>query len=104
MRTVTRAAIIVAATATAAATAASPAFAGQAYPAPGFPSSNASCVGAALNFQAHYGGDGQGFPVITHGAVGPNISGHATTDGPGAVGEFNSTLAKTSGPIWECLP
>ncbi|MDQ1585010.1 MAG: hypothetical protein QOH80_375 [Actinomycetota bacterium] len=79
-----------------------PAFAGQAYPAPGFPSANASCVGTGLDFQAHYGGDS--FPTITHGTVGPNVSGHATNDGPGAVGAFNSALAQNHGWIMECLP
>lgn len=81
-----------------------PAFAGQAYPEPGFPSANASCVGASMNFQAHYGGQNDTFPTITHGSVGPNMSGHATTAGPGAVGSFESSLAQQRGPIWECLP
>jgi hypothetical protein len=81
-----------------------PAFAGQAYQAPGFPSGSASCVGAAMNFQAHYGGEDDTFPTITHGTVGPNVSGHATGDEPGAVGGFESTLAQSSGPVWECLP
>jgi len=103
MRTAFRAAIV-ATSAVAAASLAAPAFAGQAYQAPGFPSSNASCVGAAMNFQAHYGGENDTFPVITHGTVGPNMSGHATSDGPGAVGAFESTLAKSSGQIWVCLP
>jgi len=102
MRTLTRTAMVVAAAA-AVGSAATPAWAGQAYQAPGFPSGTASCVGAAMNFQAHYGGEDSTFPVITHGTVGPNMSGHATTDGPGAVGEFESTLAQSSGPIWECL-
>ena len=84
--------------------AATPAFAGQAYQAPGFPSDNASCVGAAMNFQAHYGGEDDTFPVVTHGTVGPDMSGHATSDGPGAVGAFESSLAQTSGPVWVCLP
>jgi hypothetical protein len=103
MRTAFRAAIV-ATTAVAAASLAAPAFAGQTYQAPGFPNSNASCVGAAMNFQAHYGGENDTFPVITHGTVGPNMSGHATSDGPGAVGAFDSTLAQSSGPIWVCLP
>ena len=89
---------------TAALAAATPAFAGQAYRATGFPSGNASCVGAAMSFQAHYGGEDDSFPAITHGAVGPNMSAHATGDGPGAVGAFESTLAQNSGPVWECLP
>ena len=103
MKTVSRAAITLGIT-LAAAAATSPAFAGQAYQAPGFPSGNASCVGTAMNFQAHYGGEDDSFPVITHGSVGPVMSGHATNDAPGAVGEFNSTLAQSSGPIWVCLP
>jgi len=103
MRTAFRAAIVTA-TATATVSLAAPAFAGQAYQAPGFPSSSASCVGAAMNFQAHYGGEDDSFPVITHGTVGPNMSAHATGDGPGAVGGFESALAQSSGPIWTCLP
>ena len=103
MKTVSRTAIAlgiaVAATATA-----GPAFAGQAYQAQGFPSGSASCVGAAMDFQAHYGGEDDSFPVISHGSVGPVMSGHATHDGPGAVGDFNSTLAQSSGPVWVCLP
>ena len=91
-------------TAFASATLATPAFAGQAYQAPGFAGSNASCVGAAMNFQAHYGGENDTFPVITHGTVGPDISWHATADGPGAVGAFESMLAQSSGPVWVCLP
>ncbi|HMC69237.1 MAG TPA: hypothetical protein VKJ07_08800, partial [Mycobacteriales bacterium] len=97
-------AAIVAAVATTTAATAVPAFAGQAFTAPGFPSGNASCVGAAMNFQAHYGGENDTFPVITHGTVGPTMSSHATTDGPGAVGAFESSLAKSSGPVWVCLP
>jgi hypothetical protein len=89
---------------TAALAVSTPAFAGQAYQAPGFPSGNASCVGAAMTFQAHYGGEDDSFPTITHGAVGPNMSAHATGDGPGAVGAFESALAQNSGPVWECLP
>ena len=103
MRTAFRTAIVTA-TALAATSLAGPAFADQAYPAPGFPSSNASCVGAAMNFQAHYGGESDTFPVITHGTVGPTMSEHATSDGPGAVGAFESTLAQSSGPVWTCLP
>lgn len=83
---------------------AAPAFAGQAYQAPGFPSSHASCVGTALNFGAHYGTDGENYPTITHGTVGPAVSGHARNDSPGAVGDFNSTLAADHGAIWDCLP
>lgn len=83
-----------------------PAFAGQgqAYPLPGIPSANASCVGSGLAFAAHYGADGSTFPVVQHGAVGPAVSGHATNDGPGAVGDFDSTLAKSHGDIQTCLP
>jgi len=105
MRTLIRAAIVSAVSvAGAVITAATPAFAGQAYQAPGFPSGQASCVGAAMNFQAHYGGEDDTFPVITHGTVGPDMSGHATSDGPGAVGAFESSLAQSSGPVWVCLP
>jgi hypothetical protein len=57
-----------------------------------------------MTFQAHYGGEDDSFPTITHGAVGPNMSAHATGDGPGAVGAFESALAQNSGPVWECLP
>lgn len=83
-----------------------PAFAGggQAYSAPGFPSANASCVGSALDFGAHYGVDGESFPVPSHGEVGPDISEDARNDGPGAVGTFNRTLAESHGPIWTCVP
>jgi hypothetical protein len=83
-----------------------PAFAGQgqAYPAVGFPSADASCVGTALDYGAHYGDEGDTFPVVTHGAIGPAVSGHATSDGPGAVGDFNSGLARSHGPVWTCLP
>jgi hypothetical protein len=84
---------------------ASPALAsGRPYPIPGITSSNASCVGAALDFGAHYGVDGSTFPVVTHGQVGPSVSGHATSDGPGAVGAFNSELAQSHGDIQQCLP
>jgi len=83
-----------------------PAFAGQgqAYPLPGVPSANASCVGSGLAFAAHYGANGSSFPEVQHGAVGPAVSGHATNDGPGAVGDFNSTLAQSHGDISTCLP
>jgi len=83
---------------------AGPALAGQAYPLPGFPSDHASCVAVALDFAAHYGATGGSFPEVTHGAVGPAVSGHATTDGPGAVGAFNSSLAQEHGDIGTCLP
>ena len=102
-RSITRLATVTLGTAGAIAMAA-PAFAGQAYQAPGFPSSHASCVGTALDFGAHYGTDGESFPTITHGSVGPSVSGHARNDGPGAVGQFNSTLAGNHGAIWDCLP
>lgn len=107
MRTVSRAASLLITAATATITAslfAGSAFADQAYPAPGFPSSSSSCVGAGMNFQAHYGGEDSSFPDITHGTVGPTMSGHATSDIPGAVGSFESMLAHSSGPIWVCLP
>ncbi|HET7406749.1 MAG TPA: hypothetical protein VFJ21_06380 [Mycobacteriales bacterium] len=85
-----------------------PALAGQFYPAPGFPSSGASCMGAAYDFAAHYGvdptGSGDGVPPIVHGQVGPSVSGHATTDGPGAVGEFSSSMAQNHGSVLDCLP
>src|SRR5690348_17870628 len=75
MRTLIRASIVTAVSiAAAVTTAATPAFAGQAYRAPGFPSGQASCVGAAMNFQAHYGGEDDTFPVVTHGTVGPDMS------------------------------
>jgi hypothetical protein len=84
---------------------AAPAFAdGRPNQAPGVTSSSASCVGAALDFGAHYGVNGSTFPTITHGEVGPAVSGHATSDGPGAVGEFNSQLAHSHGDIQTCLP
>lgn len=103
MRTVSRAAVLLLTTTTASLIT-SQAFAGQAYPAPGFPSGSSSCVGSAMNFQAHYGGEDSSFPVLTHGTVGPTMSGHATSDAPGAVGRFESALAQTEGPIWACLP
>jgi hypothetical protein len=103
MRSISRIAIV-GAVATITGTIAAPAFAGQAYTAPGFPSGSASCVGSAMNYLAHYGGEDDTFPVIAHGAVGPNMSGHATADGPGAVGAFESSLAHSSGPVWVCLP
>lgn len=99
-----RAAAVLAVASAGALGAAAPAFAGQAYPAPGFPSGSASCVGAGSDFQAHYGGADSTFPVITHGTVGPTVSGHATSLDPGAVGEFQRMLAMSSGPIWVCLP
>jgi hypothetical protein len=82
-----------------------PAFAGagQAYPLPGIPSANASCVGSGLAFAAHYGAEGSSFPEVQHGAVGPEISADATAR-PGAVGDFNRTLAQSHGDISTCLP
>ncbi|HUR22634.1 MAG TPA: hypothetical protein VMZ73_02060 [Acidimicrobiales bacterium] len=82
-----------------------PAFAGQgqAYPLPGIPSANASCVGSGLAFAAHYGAEGSSFPEVQHGAVGPEISADAT-ERPGAVGDFNRTLAQSHGDISTCLP
>ena len=103
MRTLVRAVVVAAATVGAGSLAA-PAFAGQAQQAPGFPSGTASCVGAAMSFQAHYGGEDSSFPQVVHGTVGPTMSWHATTDGPGAVGSFESSLAQSSGPVWVCLP
>lgn len=99
-----RAVAVLAVAATGAVVSSAPAFAAQTYSAPGFPSGNASCVGAAMNFQAHYGGEDSTFPTVTHGTVGLDMSGHATSDGPGAVGAFESNLAQSSGPIWVCLP
>ena len=76
---------------------------GQAYPLPGIPSANASCVGSGLAFAAHYGANGSSFPEVQHGAVGPEISADAT-ERPGAVGDFNRTLAQSHGDISTCLP
>jgi hypothetical protein len=104
MRNIGRAAGVAAVTLAAAVATAGPASAAQFYPAPGFASSNASCVGSALTFGAHYGTDGSSFPQIEHGSVGPAVSGHATSDGPGAVGAFNSALAQQHGSILVCLP
>lgn len=85
-----------------------PALAGQFYPAPGFPSGGASCMGTAYDFAAHYGVDpadsGDAPPPIVHGQVGPSESAHATSDGPGAVGDFSSTMAQSHGSILDCLP
>lgn len=45
------------------------------------------------------------FAGQAHHAPGfPSRSAHATADGPGAVGAFESTLAQSSDPIWACLP
>jgi|SRR6185437_2901111 len=83
---------------------AAPALAGQAYPGPGFAGGNASCVGSVTTFAAHYGDEGQYYPQIVHGSVGPAISADATNDAPGTVGEFNSTLAQVHGSILACVP
>jgi hypothetical protein len=99
-----RAAVALAITTGAALATSAPAFAGQAYRAPGFSSGSASCAGAAMNYQAHYGGESDSFPTITHGTVGPTMSGDATSLGGRVVGEFQTSLAQTSGPIWVCVP
>ena len=96
-----RAAVMVALAGGAAVAAATPAYAGQANQAPGFASSNGSCVGAGLDFMAHYGTDGDSWPTISHGAVGPSISGYAVT---GGVGAFESNLAQDHGDIGTCVP
>jgi hypothetical protein len=76
-RIIRRTALLLTLAAGVAVAAASPALAsGQAYPAPGFPSANASCTGSGYDFSAHYG----------------------------ANGEFTRTLAQTSGPILVCVP
>ncbi|MDA8435361.1 MAG: hypothetical protein M0Z98_05190 [Actinomycetales bacterium] len=77
---------------------------GQAYPGPGFTSSHSSCVGAGLDFSAHYGVNGGSYPTITHGAVGPWVSADATGDAPGTVGAVNSAVAKVHGAIDRCFP
>src|SRR3954453_3148455 len=71
---------IVGAVATLEATTATAAFAGQPLTAPGFPSESRACGGPPMNFQARYRRENDPFPVVTHGPVGPNMSGHATTD------------------------
>lgn len=76
---------------------------GQAYPGPGFTSSNGSCVGAGLDFSAHYGVNGGSYPTITHGAVGPWVSADATSDAPGTVGAVNSAVARVHGAIDGCF-
>ena len=54
------------------------------YQLPGVTSSNASCVGAALDFGAHYGVDGSTFPV-GGGAVTEEQDAPPVADpGPGA--------------------
>ena len=42
--------------------------------------------------------------TITHGTVGPTMSGDATSLGGRVIGEFQTSLAQTSGPIWVCVP
>lgn len=76
---------------------------GQAHPGPGFTSGNGSCVGAGLDFSAHYGVDGASYPTIVHGAVGPWVSADATGDAPGTVGAFNSAVARMHGSIDGCF-
>lgn len=76
---------------------------GQAYPGPGFTDNHSSCVGAGLDFSAHYGVNGGSYPTTTHGAVGPWVSEHATGDAPGTVGAFNSETAKLHGAIDGCF-
>ena len=104
MRGITRIAAIATVTSAAAIVTAAPAFADRLANAPGFASTNASCVGSALTYGAHYGVDGDNYPQIVHGQVGPAISSDATTDDPGAVGAFNSTLAQSHGSIMVCVP
>jgi hypothetical protein len=41
--------------------------------------------------------------IVAAGGVGV-VSGHATTDGPGAVGEFSSSMAQNHGSVLDCLP
>ncbi len=104
--TITRAATLVALVGGIAAGLTAPALAdsGRLANQPGLASDHASCVGSALDFGAHYGIDGGTYPDVTHGQVGPAISADATTDGPGAVGEFNSALAANHGTILVCVP
>jgi len=104
MTGIRRAMVVVTLATTSAAVTAAPAFAGQFAPAPGFASGNASCVGSVQTFAAHYGDEGQYYPQIVHGSVGPAISADATTDPPGTVGEFNSSLAQAHGSILACVP
>jgi hypothetical protein len=104
MTGINRVAVILAATAASAIATGGPAFAGQFASAPGFASSNASCVGSVTTFAAHYGDEGQYYPQIVHGSVGPAISADATSDAPGTVGAFNSTLAQSDGSILVCVP
>ena len=102
---VCRAALVVTVAGGVTAVAAGPALAtGQFYHAPGFTNSNASCMGSASDFGAHYGVTGEGWPdAILHGEIGPSESEHATSDGPGAVGEFSSSMAASHGSILTCL-
>jgi len=94
---------LVAVAATSAVVTAAPAFADRLAQAPGFASDNASCVGSALTYAAHYGADGDSYPQVVHGGVGPAISSDATNDAPGTVGAFNRTLAQNHGTIMDCV-
>lgn len=100
----TRAMVIVTLATASATLTVAPALAGQFSPGPGFASGNASCVGSVTTFAAHYGDEGQYYPQIVHGSVGPAISADATTDPPGTVGAFNSSLAQNHGSILACVP
>jgi hypothetical protein len=104
MTGIRRAMVIVTLASAAATITVAPAFAGQFAPGPGFASGNASCLGSATTFAAHYGDEGQYYPQVVHGSVGPAISADATTDAAGTVGDFNSTLAQSHGSIMACLP
>lgn len=75
---------------------------GQAYPGPGFTSASASCIGAGLDFTAHYGPEGSTWPTVVHGTVGPEISGDASGE-PGVVGAFTSAAAQQHGSILTCF-
>jgi hypothetical protein len=104
MKGIRRAMVIVTFASASATVTVAPAFAGQFAPGPGFASGNASCLGSETTFAAHYGDEGQYYPQIVHGSVGPAISSDATTDAPGTVGGFNSTLAQAHGSIMVCVP
>lgn len=102
---IVRAAVMAAIAGGAVVVATSPALAsGQFYQAPGFPSQNSSCMGSAYDYGTHYGVTGDSFPTVVHGQVGPSVSEHATSDGPGAVGDFSSTMAQSHGSVLTCLP
>lgn len=104
MKGTTRAVVVTVVASASAMIAVAPASAQRLATAPGFPSTNASCVGSALAFAAHYGIEGDSYPVVVHGAVGPGISSDATGDAPGSVGAFNSSLAQDHGSIMACVP